>query len=232
MKMQNGKFATDNPPTTGSLQLGEIRTRWDRAVADYTAARAELLHEDGVPRYGARENKARVDAAINQLKAAAKAARNAAIALRDAADNQRQAAHIDPLLQLTTPAERAEVAYKMPVIREAVETSALGDLVNQLKAMALHGTRVEQLLFLRYSKPHLQAMLEAAITGNKIVPDLREARDALTELENVSMGDTLTRQKTAVDAAAEAGRLIMSINLAESNLLSEAAPVVDVQRRF
>lgn len=139
-------------PSDDEWSLSSTKTRVDKAAADFESGKAALYRQDGTPKYGQQEHQEREAALFETLTSEVQRARQVAAEVRGRCDQEAKLKDTDPLLRLTSPSEQSEVTFKQGIISDDATKSALPALAQRLDAIAVHGSKVEKLLYARYAR--------------------------------------------------------------------------------
>jgi hypothetical protein len=200
----------------------------DRAADDYEQARQKLYRQDGTPKYAPAELQERTAALLAPVKAAVDDAKATATRVQENANRTALVEHADPLLSIIEPEERAEVGYKSPLVAADCAQLSLPQLAQQLEAVLAHGSRIEQLLYLRHAAARADAARRQAANSPQPVDGLGPVLRRVDELRTATRDPQVQK---ALDKAAALRNQAMDLTIHAGQRLRTLDGTLAVQQR-
>jgi hypothetical protein len=181
-------------PDDDTYALRTAKSGVDKAAEQFEQEKARLYRQDGTPKYSPKEHQERLAALLEPVNKAAEKAKQTAQAVHQRCDQEATVQNTDPLLRLTKPEEQAEVTYKQVLIEDDVQKTPLTALAQRLEAIAIHGTKVEQLLYARYARRRVEEARRQAANSNRSPEGIGLAFRAVEALEQKNADPALQAQ--------------------------------------
>jgi hypothetical protein len=213
-------------PDDDTYALRMAKTEVDKAAEQFEQEKARLYRQDGTPKYAPKEHQERLAALLEPVNQATEKAKRTAEAVRERCDQEATVQNADPLLRLTNPEEQAEVTYKQGLIEDDVQKTPLLTLAQRLEAIALHGSKVEQLLYARYARRRVEDERRKAANTRQTPEGLGAAFRAAAALEQKNVDPKLQaqlkrveeRRKLATDVHIHANGRLAAVNGREQQM--------------